>query len=676
DGEGGGNEKDGNRDEGESARLESVLDGTPPQQEEQQQQKAELEDEKMRVLRVGSKNPQVAALTRKLDQAKKLNAELHQFYKNEAVSRENFPQKRRALLDELRVCKEKIKHFKEQQRITDEKSFRMHQKTIDLAAKNKELTEKVRQLEGTTALPNASTPSSPVGSIGEGGASSQEVEAIIASQEEAITRLHQRVALMKRAHKADQAKSERLLKASQDEIEQTRDELAAFHQQLFVQERAARNHFLLMKKLKREVHELAKAQQSSQHFQQFLVGREVRFASKSGSPRRNHSDTQHQPQEVGPSLNPGRRIHDTLRYLGFVMPLTMFRQQRNILVKLYSDFTSLLLPTSKQIQAKRGRRHELDARRQAQPHRPHLPPACTSLAVPAPPSPTTSCRDSGCCRGQEIVQGQVIISSPKGFSHQGLAMKVEGSARLQLSTKSAGLFDAFYNTVAPMELVYFHLPVAPAGKVPPGISKFPFEFELQGNDGQQLFETYHGVYVSVKYEIVCDCVRGIMKNKLHKTLEFVVEVPDSPEEFHITPDSLENVRPQQTLPSVPYFHITGKIHRTNCPVNLPFTGEVCAGYLECWNQATACRLNCSQCWLQVVIEEANTPVKSVELQLIRVESVAHAEGVARDGKTRCRKIVLLCKMQTHRPDGMKHLVVTVNVSHGDSKRSDRVGRRL
>ncbi|KAG7398554.1 Down syndrome critical region protein 3 [Phytophthora boehmeriae] len=223
----------------------------------------------------------------------------------------------------------------------------------------------------------------------------------------------------------------------------------------------------------------------------------------------------------------------------------------------------------------------------------------------------------------EVVQGQVIISSPKGFSHQGIAMKVEGSARLQLSSKSAGIFDSFYNPVAPMELVYFHLPVAPASKVPPGISKFPFEFELQGNDGQNLLETYHGVYISVKYEIVVDCIRGIMKNKLHKTLEFVVEVPvrhgvkiaviavmlreplpDSPQEFHITPDSLENVR-AQSLSAVPYFHITGKVHRTNCPVNLPFTGEI-------------------------VIEEAKSPIKSVELQLIRVESVAHAEGVARD----------------------------------------------
>lgn len=147
------------------------------------------------------------------------------------------------------------------------------------------------------------------------------------------------------------------------------------------------------------------------------------------------------------------------------------------------------------------------------------------------------------------MQGQVVISSPKGFAHQGISMKVlaeeaicivystyanaeaplcvkvEGSARLQLSTKSAGLFDSFYNSVAPLEVVYFHLPVAPPGKVPLGISKFPFEFELQGNDQQPLFETYHGVYISVTYQIVVDCVRGMLKNNLHKTLEFIVEVP-------------------------------------------------------------------------------------------------------------------------------------------------------
>lgn len=213
-------------------------------------------------------------------------------------------------------------------------------------------------------------------------------------------------------------------------------------------------------------------------------------------------------------------------------------------------------------------------------------------------------------RPNEIIQGQVIISSPKGFAHQGISMKVEGSARLQLSAKSTGLFEAFYNAVKPLDLVYFHIPIAGSGKVPLGITKFPFEFELEGIDKQTLIETYHGVYVSVKYEITVDCVRGIMKKNLHKTMEFIVEVPlsdpldDMPEDFIITPSNIEKPRRRQ-LANIPYFHITGRIHRTNCPVNLPFTGEI-------------------------VIEQAAAPIKSIELQLIRVESVVHADGVARD----------------------------------------------
>ncbi|ETV99877.1 hypothetical protein H310_07912 [Aphanomyces invadans] len=215
-------------------------------------------------------------------------------------------------------------------------------------------------------------------------------------------------------------------------------------------------------------------------------------------------------------------------------------------------------------------------------------------------------------RPHEIVQGHVIVHATNAFSHSGISMRVEGSAKLQLSAKSVGLFDAFYNTVSPLELVYFHIPVVGPGKVPVGISKFPFEFELHAVDAKQgLVETYHGVYVSVKYEIICDCARGIMKKTLHRTLEFIVEVPlqnalpDAPESFSITPDKLENVRLTTPRGNIPSFRIKGNIHRTNCPVNLPFTGEI-------------------------VVESASAPLKSIELQLIRVESVTHAEGIARD----------------------------------------------
>ncbi|KAF1327087.1 Down syndrome critical region protein 3, partial [Globisporangium splendens] len=255
-------------------------------------------------------------------------------------------------------------------------------------------------------------------------------------------------------------------------------------------------------------------------------------------------------------------------------------------------------------------------------------------------------------RPHEVVQGQVIISSPKGFAHQGIAMKVEGSARLQVSAKSAGLFDAFYSAVAPLQLVYLHIPIASAGKVPFGVTKIPFEFELVGNDDQPLFETYHGVYVSVKYEIVCDCVRGIMKSNLHKVMEFIVEVPlreplcDAPEEFSITPETLENVRRVRSCLYVftvwrRAFNVLivagiqspvmGTAEKLDDDPGFPYHGSHPPHELPrepaFYRRSTTPLL--SLC-MQIVVEHASSPIKSVELQLIRVESVAHAEGVARD----------------------------------------------
>lgn len=232
-------------------------------------------------------------------------------------SQDNIPSKRRALQEELRVCKERIKQLKEQYRVADEKGFKLHQQSFDLAVKNKGLSERVRLLE------DATTPSSlllsPPSTVRIGvGAPVEGVSAIIASQEEDITRLHQRVALIKKAHKAEQAKYERLLKSSKDEIDQTRAEMEEFYKQLFAKERAARVQFLHMKKLKHALHELANTQQTNQRFQPFLANREMRMTNRSNGSR--HHVGPHSPQK-GQIPNPGRWIHEALHHLGFVMPL-------------------------------------------------------------------------------------------------------------------------------------------------------------------------------------------------------------------------------------------------------------------------------------------------------------------------------------------------------------------
>jgi hypothetical protein len=43
--------------------------------------------------------------------------------------------------------------------------------------------------------------------------------------------------------------------------------------------------------------------------------------------------------------------------------------------------------------------------------------------------------------------------------------------------------------------------------------------------GQQLYDTFHGVFVNIQYWLRCDMKRGILAKDMEKHLEFIVEVP-------------------------------------------------------------------------------------------------------------------------------------------------------
>jgi hypothetical protein len=94
---------------------------------------------------------------------------------------------------------------------------------------------------------------------------------------------------------------------------------------------------------------------------------------------------------------------------------------------------------------------------------------------------------------------------------------------------------------------------------------------------------------------------------LTKTLEFIVErepvsnVSLSPEPFTITPDSIDSKKTNE----VPDILIKGNIETTTCNINTPLNGTV-------------------------VIEKCDVPIKSVEIQLIRVETCGCTEGFAKE----------------------------------------------
>lgn len=209
----------------------------------------------------------------------------------------------------------------------------------------------------------------------------------------------------------------------------------------------------------------------------------------------------------------------------------------------------------------------------------------------------------------EKITGIILITSPSDIKHDGISLTMEGTVNLQLSAKNVGIFEAFYNSVKPIQLVSMTSEVAPAGKIPGGETEIPFEFPLIARGNRTLYETYHGVFVNIQYLLRCEMKRRLLAKDLVKCAEFIVEYKQSssekatphPVKFTITPESLQN----KDKCRIPRFSVTGHLDSTVCCITKPFTGEL-------------------------VVEHSELPIKSVELQLVRVETCGCAEGYARD----------------------------------------------
>ncbi|MEE6467837.1 hypothetical protein FKM82_008084 [Ascaphus truei] len=193
--------------------------------------------------------------------------------------------------------------------------------------------------------------------------------------------------------------------------------------------------------------------------------------------------------------------------------------------------------------------------------------------------------------------------------HQGIILTMEGSVNLQLSAKSVGVFEAFYNSVKPIQVINNTVEMLKPGKLPSGKTEIPFEFPLVMKSNKVLYETYHGVFVNIQYTLRCDMKRSLLAKDLTKTCEFIIHsLPQktkqtpSPVDFTITPETLQNVKERASLPR---FLIRGHLDSTNCVIMQPLTGEL-------------------------VVESSEVAIKSIELQLVRVETCGCAEGYARD----------------------------------------------
>ena len=120
----------------------------------------------------------------------------------------------------------------------------------------------------------------------------------------------------------------------------------------------------------------------------------------------------------------------------------------------------------------------------------------------------------------------IVFDSKTEARHEGITLTVEGTVNMQLSSKNVGIFEAFYNSVKvrmdrldcvtnsvfmkPVPMVGYTVEVKKNGRLPAGRTEIPFELPLQPKSNRNLFETYHGVFISIQVRSFCPVVNLII----------------------------------------------------------------------------------------------------------------------------------------------------------------------
>lgn len=207
----------------------------------------------------------------------------------------------------------------------------------------------------------------------------------------------------------------------------------------------------------------------------------------------------------------------------------------------------------------------------------------------------------------DTISGHVAVHSSGDNKHDGIGLSIEGTVTLQADNKNI-LMETFSSSLKPTTIVLSSFELLKPGRMPTGITRIPFDVKLIPLHNKTLYETYHGVNITIQYIVKVEMKRSVLNRDLLKNLEFVVEAPETfeniqnkPIPFNITPESLKNVVESAKLPM---FCIHGQLDKSSFEISKPLTGEM-------------------------VMERCDVAIKSIDLQLIRVEC-GGAESSARE----------------------------------------------
>ncbi|CAK4784465.1 unnamed protein product [Aphanomyces euteiches] len=169
--------------------------------------------------------------------------------------KEHFPSKHHSVLEELRICKETYRLYKERERQAEERSAKLHEQVVDLSIKNKQLADKIRQHEQAKAT-------APATATEEDG-------------KDELEQLQQRIHMLEKNKRAEKAKYERVIQTCQDQLDACKQEMERCQAQLLEKEKALRLQVIELKKLKRQLRELVTESETTQQVSHFLTQRGV-----------------------------------------------------------------------------------------------------------------------------------------------------------------------------------------------------------------------------------------------------------------------------------------------------------------------------------------------------------------------------------------------------------------
>ncbi|XP_072959418.1 uncharacterized protein [Typha angustifolia] len=195
-------------------------------------------------------------------------------------------------------------------------------------------------------------------------------------------------------------------------------------------------------------------------------------------------------------------------------------------------------------------------------------------------------RPSRVYRPGEIIEGKIIANLSSSISYQKILVTASGTVNLQVRGGVTGVIDSLYSVVKPISIMKKSIEVvSSAGRLGPGVTEINFSFILtqESNSHETLYETFHGGNINIQYLIAADITRGYLHKSLSATLEFILE------------SNKTSLVSAPNLPELVSFYITQDTQKH-----------------------------------QMMPELLTVPIRSIDIQLLRSESVLSGERIITD----------------------------------------------